>query len=394
MEQTPPIYLDFQATTPVDQRVLAEMLPYFSKHWGNPHATEHVFGRTAADAIAAARLNVAALIGADPREITFTSGATEANNLLLKGASALMAAAGRPRIVTCATEHKAVIEVVRRLERDGSPVTILGVPPSGILGLDTIERSLGPDVGLVSIMAINNEIGVEQRLEEIGRLCRQHGALFHTDAAQAAGKIPLDVASMQIDLLSLTAHKLYGPQGIGAAFIRRSLRPQFSPLVEGGGQEGGLRSGTLPTALCVAFGVAARLARGEMGSERERLGRLRDRFLALLGDARIQFIVNGDLERRWPGNLNLSFSGVDAEALLMTVGETLALSSGSACTTRSLEPSHVISALTNDPDRTEAAVRIGFGRTTTPEEIDKAAEILIDAIQRLQAVSHIAVGET
>ncbi|BCM17817.1 cysteine desulfurase family protein [Mesorhizobium sp. J8] len=393
MQSEAPIYLDFQATTPVDPRVLVEMLPYFSERWGNPHATNHAFGRSAANAIAAARSEVAALIGADPREMIFTSGATEANNLLLKGAAALMAAAGRPRIVTCATEHKAVIEVAQRLQRDGFSVTVLGVPSSGILDLASIERSLGPDVGLVSIMAVNNEIGVEQPIEGIGRLCRQHGALFHTDAAQAGGKIPLNVARMNIDLLSLSAHKLYGPQGIGAAFIRRSLRHQFTPLVDGGGQEGGLRAGTVPTALCVAFGAAARLARQEMESERSRLRSLRDRLLTLLGDARLGFVVNGELERRWPGNLNLSFRDVDAEALLMTVGERLALSSGSACTTRSIEPSHVISALTNDQDRIEGAVRIGFGRSTTPAEIDKAAEILIAAVQRLCSVRHTAMED-
>lgn len=393
MDVKAPIYLDFQATTPVDPRVLADMLPWFSERWGNPHAIDHRFGREAAAAIENARRQVAELIGADPREIVFTSGATESNNLLIKAAAGMMAAAGRPRIVTCSTEHKAVLEVVAGLARAGHPVTVLDVPSSGIIDVDRVGRVLDPDVGLVSIMAVNNEIGVEQPIAAIGTLCRQRGSLFHTDAAQAAGKITLDVAVAGIDLLSLSAHKLYGPQGIGAAYVRHPLRRSLLPQVQGGGQEGGLRAGTLPTALCVGIGSAARFAREEMAGERCHLGRLRDRFLALLDDADVIYKVNGDLEQRWPGNLNISFDRVDAEALLMRVGDELALSSGSACTTRSIEPSHVIVALGDDPGRAETAVRIGFGRPTSTEEVETAAAILIGAVRRLRQVSLVAVRE-
>lgn len=392
MNSSAPIYLDYQATTPLDSRVLAEMLPWLSERWGNPHATDHRFGRDAAEAVQAARRQVAALIGASAREIVFTSGATESNNLLLKGAAVMMAATGRPRIVTCATEHKAVLEVLAGLERQGHPVTILDVPASGILDPAAIEDALSEDVGLVSIMVVNNEIGVEQPVAAIGALCRRTGTLFHTDAAQAAGKIPLDVAAAGIDLLSISGHKFYGPQGIGAAYVRRQLWANFPAQMQGGGQEGGLRSGTLPTPLCVGIGCAAQIAAAEMADERRRLTGFRDRFLALLDDARIAYELNGDLARRWPGNLNLSFAAVDAEALLMLVGDRLALSSGSACTTRSLDASHVVMALGGGVDRAETAIRIGFGRSTTDDEIDRAAAILINAVQRLRQVSSAAAG--
>ena len=360
--------------------------------WGNPHATDHTFGRDAAAAIHVAREHVAALIGADPRDIVFTSGATEANNLLIVGGAKIMARQGRPNVVTCATEHKAVIEVVAGLKQSGHPVALLGVPPSGLLDPEDIVRAIDDDVGLLSIMAVNNEIGVEQPIAEIGALCERHGVLFHTDAAQAAGKIPLNVRDDRIDLLSLSAHKFYGPPGIGAAYIRRALRPGFPPLFLGGGQEGGLRAGTLPTALCVGLGRAAEIAVAEMATERAHLTRCRDQFLARLDADRIEYRVNGDLVRRWPGNLNLSLDAVDAEALIMTVGDRLALSSGSACTTRSLEASHVITALDDDPDRAESAVRIGFGRSTSLEEVDRAAAIVISAVQRLRQVRHVAAG--
>lgn len=387
-----PIYLDFQATTPVDDRVVAAMLPWLSGRPGNAHATDHSFGREAAGAIDVARRQVADLIGAQPREIVFTAGATESNNLLLRGAAARMKEAGRPRIVSCATEHKAVLEVLLLLERHGHPVTIVDVPASGMLDPADFARALGTDVGLVSIMAVNNEIGVIQPIGAIAAHCHAAGALFHTDAAQAAGKIPIDVAAQAIDLLSLSGHKFYGPQGIGAAYIDRRLRADFPALLHGGGQEGGLRAGTLPNALCVGLGAAAEIASTEMPQDREAAIAARDRLLALLDDAQVAYVVNGELESRWPGNLNLSFAGVDAEALLMTVGDVLALSSGSACTTNSLEPSHVIAALTGDLERVESAVRIGFGRSTTAEEIDRAAVILIKAVRRLGQVRHNAAG--
>lgn len=386
------VYLDHQATTPVDERVLAAMLPFFNEVFGNPHSTDHSFGREAASAIATARAEVADLIGAEAREVIFTSGATEANNLLIKGAAAAVAAKGRPGVITCSTEHKAVLEVVERLAGTGTPVTVLGVLPSGLIDLAALEAALGPEIGLVSVMAVNNEIGVEQPLAEIGALCRRHGALFHTDAAQAVGKVPLAIQALKVDLLSLSAHKMYGPKGIGAAFVRRAVRPMLAPLFDGGGQEGGLRGGTLPTPLCVALGAACRIARDAMSAERAGLETLRDRLLVQLADAGVSFEINGDLQRRWPGNLNLSFEGVDAEALMMSVGDRLALSSGSACTAQSLEPSHVIVALGYGVDRAEEAVRIGFGRSTRPDEVDRAAAILTDAVRRLRGVRRVAVA--
>jgi cysteine desulfurase len=387
-----PIYLDYQATAPLDPRVLAAMLPFLSGVVGNPHAGEHLYGQQAAEAVARARASVAHSIGARAKEIVFTSGATEANNLLLRGGAQLAAASGRPRIVTAATEHKAVLDVVQALAREKAPVTILPVGADGLIDPGQLEAALTDDVGLVSLMAVNNEIGTIHPIPQVGELCRKRGILLHSDAAQAACKIEIDVAAWQVDLLSLSSHKLYGPAGIGAAYIRGDLLRRWPPLLHGGGQERGIRPGTLPTALCVGFGEACRLALEGRQEEEARLLLLRDRLLARLDAGGLDFIVNGSLHCRWPGNLNLSFAGVDGEALMMTARPDLAIATGSACTTTSLEPSHVVAALGGGLDRSESAVRVGLGRYTTEQEVDKTAAILIEAVGRLTRVNRLAVG--
>ena len=388
-----PVYLDYQATTPTDPRVVQAMLPYFSEWFGNPHSRSHGFGLAAEDAVERARRQVAGLIGAEPREIVFTSGATEANNLAIKGAARFAAThygaeagAGRHRsrrIVTAVTEHKCVIESCRSLADEGFEVTWLPVEPSGLLDLDRLAAALDETALLVSIMAVNNEIGVVQPLAEIGRLARARGVLFHTDAAQAAGKIPLDVTAMNIDLASLSAHKLYGPKGIGALYVRRRPRVRLAPLFSGGGQERGLRSGTLPTPLVVGFGEACRLAGEEMAEESARLARLRDRLRQGLAARLTRVYLNGDPERRIAGNLNLAFEGVDGEALIAALDD-VAVSSGSACTSASVEPSYVIRALGRDRALAEASIRIGIGRFTTPAEIDYAVGRIASEVERIR----------
>ena len=381
--RTRPIYLDHQATTPLDPDVLAAMLPYFTEQFGNPHSDDHEYGHQAASAVKDARVAVARLISASPGEIIFTSGATEANNLLLKGAARKIAQSGRPGIVTCVTEHNAVLEVVASLERSGHPVTYLPVDRDGLLDPTQVEQAIDAKTGLVSVMAVNNEIGTIQPIAALGSLCRRNGVLFHTDAAQAAGKIALDVRSMDIDLLSLSGHKMYGPKGIGAAFINRQTVGRLEALIDGGGQEAGMRGGTLPTPLCVALGEACTIAGGRLASESEALTRLRDRLLGALTRAGCAFTINGSLTMRWPGNLNLSFDGVDAEALILAVRDQLAIASGSACTSAALEPSYVVLALGHGLERAEGAIRIGIGRYTTTDEIDRAADKLVDAVQGL-----------
>ena len=384
---TPPIYLDNQSTTPVDPRVLEAMLPYFSEHYGNPHSTSHAYGRIAAEAIENARGEVAALIHADPREIVFTSGATEANNLAIKGAAHFARAHPqngqlRDHIVALQTEHKCVVESCRELEREGFSVTYLPVEADGLLSLAVLEGALSERTLLVSVMAAHNEIGVIQPLAEIGALCRSRGAVFHTDAAQAFGKIPLDVEAMKIDLLSISGHKIYGPKGIGALYIRRRPRVRLLPLIDGGGQERGLRSGTLPTPLCVGLGRAATIAGAEMAEEAQRLCRLRDGLLRNLSRRVAGLRVNGDLERRLPGSLNLSFPEIPALTLIEAV-PSIAISTGSACTSASVEPSYVLRALGLSDALANASIRIGLGRFTTTAETDFAADALAAAASRL-----------
>ncbi len=385
-----PVYLDYQATTPTDPRVVSAMLPYFSERFGNPHSRSHGFGLAAEDAVDRARGQVARLIGADAREIIFTSGATEANNLAIKGAARFAATyhrrdgQARRRIIAAVTEHKCVVESCRSLVDEGFEITWLPVEPSGLLDLDRLAAVLDETTLLVSIMAVNNEIGVVQPLAEIGRLARARGVLFHTDAAQAAGKIPLDVGAMNIDLASLSAHKMYGPKGIGALYVRRRPRVRLAPLFSGGGQERGLRSGTLPTPLVVGFGEACRIAGEEMADETARLGSLRDRLWQGLAERCPRLYLNGDADRRIAGNLNLAFEGIEGEALISALDD-VAVSSGSACTSTSLEPSYVIRALGRDPALAEASIRIGIGRFTTPAEVDYAVGRIAGEVERLRA---------
>jgi cysteine desulfurase len=382
-----PIYLDNQATTPVDPRVLDAMLPYFTENFGNPHSTSHPYGQVAAEAIERARGEIAALIRADPREIVFTSGATESNNIAIKGAAHFARAhpvGGRVRdhVVTLQTEHKCVLESCSALEREGFDVTCLPVEPNGLVSLAALEEALTERTLLVSVMAAHNEIGVIQPLAEIGAVCRSKGVLFHSDGAQAFGKIPLDVDAMKIDLLSISSHKIYGPKGIGALYVRRRPRVRLLPLIDGGGQERGLRSGTLPTPLCVGLGRAAAIAGAEMAEEAERLRRHRDRLLRDLSRRIPGLKLNGDAERRLPGSLNLTFPGILAPDLIEAT-PSIAISTGSACTSASIEPSYVLRALGLSDEVANASIRIGLGRFTTAAEVDFAADVLSAAASRL-----------
>lgn len=385
---TDAIYLDYQATTPVDPRVLEAMLPWFSLRFGNPHSTGHGFGHEAGDAVEAARREIADLITADAKEIVFTSGATESNNLGIKGAIRFVAN-HRPeqprRVITVATEHKCVLESVRDLQAEGAAVEILPVDAEGILDLERLETHLREGASLVSVMAVNNEIGVIQDLAAIGALCRRYGALFHTDAAQGFGKIAIDVDAMNIDLLSISGHKIYAPKGIGALYVRRRPRVRLEPLFSGGGQERGLRSGTLSPALCVALGAAARIAGGEMAAEMARLKELAERFLAGLGSLG-GIARHGHPIARIPGNLNLSIEGIRALDLMASLPR-LALSTGSACNSASVETSYVLAALGVPSSQAAGALRIGFGRFTTIAEVDAAAAEIVAAVERFRARS-------
>ncbi|MFO1189200.1 MAG: aminotransferase class V-fold PLP-dependent enzyme [Alphaproteobacteria bacterium] len=372
-----PIYLDNHATTPLDPRVLDAMLPYLREHFGNPGSVQHAFGRSAATAVEAARADVAALIGAEPREIVFTSGATESNNLAIKGA-ARFRRGERSRIVTLATEHKCVLESARALERDGFSVTILDVARDGLVDLDSLDRAVDARTALVSVMAAQNEIGVLQPLDKISAICRARGAWLHTDAAQAVGKVSIDVAAQGIDLLSISGHKLYGPKGIGALYVRRRPRVRLEPLFDGGGQERGFRSGTLAPALCVGLGSACAIAGAEMAAEAARLRSLRDRLWQALSAARPDLAINGNPDRRLPGNLNLRLPGIDANKLMAALPD-IAISSGSACMAAEIEPSYVLRALGLSDAEAASSVRIGLGRFTTAAEIDRAAKRLIEA---------------
>jgi cysteine desulfurase len=388
---TPPIYLDNQASTPLDPRVLAAMLPYFTEEFGNPHSESHVYGHNAMAAIDAARVDIARLIHADPREIVFTSGATEANNLAIKGAAHFVrahppaAGPSREHIVTLTTEHKCVLESVAALEREGFPVTYLAVGESGLVDLDALAAAITERTLLVSVMAAHNEIGVVQPLAEIGALCRSRGVLFHTDAAQAFGKIPLDVEVMQIALMSISGHKIYGPKGIGALYVRRRPRVRLLPLIDGGGQERGLRSGTLPTPLCVGLGRAAAITGAEMGEEAKRLFTLRERLREGLQRRVPDLRINGDLECRLPGSLNFSIPGLTAAQLIEAV-PSVAISTGSACTSATVEPSYVLRALGLSDDIANASVRIGLGRFTSAADADFAVDAIATAAARLRTV--------
>ncbi len=383
-----PIYMDHHATTPVDRRVLEAMLPYFCDEFGNAASVTHEFGRRAAEAVERARAQVAALIGAEPREIIFTSGATEANNLAIKGVAWMHASRGR-HIITCATEHHAVLDPCRRLEREGWELTVLPVDEYGLVDPDDVRRAIRPDTVLISIMAANNEIGTIHEVAEIGRIAREHGVLFHTDATQAVGHIPVDVRAWGVDLLSCSAHKLYGPKGIGALFVRRGRPPvRLAPLLDGGGHERGLRSGTLPVPLIVGFGTACALAGELLDQEAARLRELRDRLQERIMASLEEVYLNGHPQRRLPGNLNLSFAYVDGEALLMSLPE-VALSSGSACTSATPHPSHVLAAIGRSEELARASLRFGLGRSNTREEVDFVAERVVAAVRKLREMSAI-----
>ncbi|MBW8268680.1 cysteine desulfurase family protein [Caldovatus aquaticus] len=377
-----PVYLDNHATTPLDPRVLAAMRPWWEENFANPASVEHALGRAAEAAVEEARAQVAGLIGAEAREIVFTSGATEANNLAIKGAARFAAAQGdgRKRIITLATEHKCVLESVRALAAEGFEPVVLPVGPDGLLDLDRLRAALAeaPTL-LVSVMAVNNEIGVIQDLAAIGALAKEAGALFHTDAAQGAGRIPLDVEAIRADLLSLSGHKIYGPKGIGALYVRRRPRVRLAPLFSGGGQERGLRSGTLPTPLAVGFGEAARIAAAEGALDAGRIAGQRDRFLAALRAAVPGLALNGHPERRVAGNLNLTFPGPVSAQAIMAAAPAVCVSTGSACSSAEVEPSYVLRAIGLPEERARATLRIGIGRFTSPADVDRAAAALAAA---------------
>jgi cysteine desulfurase len=379
-----PIYLDYAATTPVDPRVVQAMLPYLYERFGNPASRSHAYGWAAEEAVEIAREYVADLIGADPREIVWTSGATESNNLAIKGAAQFYASKGK-HLITVKTEHKAVLDTMRELERVGFEVTYLDVRPDGLLDLDVLSAAIRADTILVSVMHVNNEIGVIQDIEAIGALCRSRGVLFHVDAAQSAGKVPLSLASLPVDLMSLSAHKIYGPKGIGALYVRRKPRVRIEAQMHGGGHERGMRSGTLPTHQIVGMGQAYRLARELMDSENERIATLRDRLLA--GAMTIPEVrVNGTMQQRVPHNLNLSFTFVEGESLLMGM-KGIAVSSGSACTSASLEPSYVLRALGLSDEVAHSSIRFSLGRFTTESDIDAALALVKSTVERLRDLS-------
>ena len=379
-----PIYLDYSATTPVDPRVAEKMIPYLTEFFGNAASRSHAFGWKAEAAVEEARAHVAALIGADPKEIVWTSGATEGNNLALKGAANFYKTKGR-HIVTQKTEHKAVLDTVRELERQGFEATYLDVEPNGIVSLEKLKAAIRPDTILVSIMMVNNEIGVIQPVWEIGELCREKGIVFHVDAVQGAGRVEIDMAKLKADLLTITAHKIYGPKGIGALYVRRKPRVRIEAQIHGGGHERGFRSGTLATHQIVGFGEAARLARAEMATENERVRALRDRLWKSIEDME-EVYVNGDLELRIPHNLNVSFNFVEGESLIMAVKD-IAVSSGSACTSASLEPSYVLRALGRNDELAHSSIRITLGRFTTEEEVDYAAQLVRRKVEKLRELS-------
>jgi cysteine desulfurase len=379
-----PVYLDYSATTPVDPRVAGKMIPYLTEFFGNAASRSHAFGWKAEEAVEEARGHVAALINADPKEIVWTSGATEGNNLAIKGAANFYKTKGK-HIITQKTEHKAVLDTCRELERHGFEVTYLEVDSNGLVSVERVKAALRPDTILVSIMMVNNEIGVIQPVWEIGELCRAKGIIFHCDAVQGGGRLDIDVQKFKVDLLTITAHKIYGPKGIGALYVRRKPRVRIEAQIHGGGHERGFRSGTLATHQIVGFGEAARLAKAEMASENERIRALRDRLYKGIQGIEEAY-VNGDLKQRIPHNLNVSFNFVEGESLIMAVKD-LAVSSGSACTSASLEPSYVLRALGRSDELAHSSIRFTLGRFITEEEIDFAIELIKRKVAKLRELS-------
>jgi cysteine desulfurase len=379
-----PIYLDYSATTPVDPRVAQKMIPYLTEIFGNPASRSHAFGWKAEQAVEEARAQVAALINADPKEIVWTSGATEGNNLAIKGAAHFYKTKGK-HIITQKTEHKAVLDTFRELERQGFEATYLDVEPNGLVSLEKFAAAIRADTILASIMMVNNEIGVIQPVWEIAEICKKKGVVFHCDAVQGAGRVEIDMQKLKADLLTMTAHKMYGPKGIGALYVRRKPRVRIEAQIHGGGHERGFRSGTLATHQIVGFGEAARLAKLEMATDNERIRALRDRLLQQLSGIE-EIYVNGDLEHRIPHNLNVSFNFVEGESLIMAIKD-IAVSSGSACTSASLEPSYVLRALGRNDELAHSSIRITLGRFTTEEEVDYAANLIKGKVAKLRELS-------
>lgn len=380
-----PLYLDMQATSPVDPRVLDAMLPFYLHQFGNPHSRTHLYGWESDAAVEKAREQVADLIGANPKEIIFTSGATESNNVSIKGVMHFYRDK-KKHVITTQTEHKCVLDSCRHLQQEGFEVTYLPVRKDGLINLDELRAAIRPDTGLVSVMTVNNEIGVIQPIAEIGAICREHKVFLHTDAAQAAGKIPVNVDEMEVDLMSLSGHKIYGPKGVGALYMRRRPRVRVEPQMSGGGQERGIRSGTVPTPLVVGFGAACEIAFKEMANDERHITELQKRLLQGITSQLDGVVVNGSSEHRYVGNLNLSFAYVEGESLLMGLKE-VAVSSGSACTSASLEPSYVLRALGVEEDMAHTSIRFGIGRFTTAEEIDKAIKLTVHQVQKLRQLS-------
>jgi len=379
-----PIYLDYSATTPVDPRVAAAMIPWLTENFGNPASRSHPFGWAAEEAVENAREEVAKLVNCDPKEIVWTSGATESDNLAIKGAAHFYQTKGK-HLITMKTEHKAVLDTMRELEREGFEVTYLDPQENGLVDLAKLEAALRPDTILVSIMSVNNEIGVVQPLQAIGELCRSRGVLFHVDSAQATGKIAIDLATLKVDLMSFSAHKTYGPKGIGALYVRRKPRVRLEAQMHGGGHERGMRSGTLATHQIVGMGEAFRLAREEMPTELERIRMLRDRLWRGVSDIE-EVYLNGDMDERVPHNLNISFNFVEGESLIMALKD-LAVSSGSACTSASLEPSYVLRALGRNDELAHSSIRFTIGRFTTVEDIDYSVKLIHEKIGKLRELS-------
>jgi len=379
------LYLDMQATTPLDPRVLDAMMPHMLERFGNPHSKTHSYGWDAEAAVEQAREQVASLIGASSKEIIFTSGATESNNMAIKGVMHFYS--GRKKhVITTQTEHKCVLDSCRQLEQEGFDVTYLPVASNGLIRIDDLKGAIRDDTGVVSVMAVNNEIGVVQPLAEIGNICREKKIFLHTDAAQMAGKMPINVDEMKIDLMSMSSHKLYGPKGIGALYVRRRPRVRLEPIINGGGQERGLRSGTLPLHLCVGFGAACKIAQEEMDYDSQWVKHLSDKLYNGITENIPEVVLNGDAKQRYPGNLNFSFSYVEGESLLMAI-KNVAVSSGSACTSASLEPSYVLRAIGTDEELAHSSIRFGIGRFTTEEEIDYAIQLLTKHVTRLREMS-------
>ena len=380
-----PIYLDYQATTPVDPRVMEAMIPYFTEKFGNPHSRSHQYGWESEEAVEIARKQVATLIGAEPKEIIFTSGATESNNLAIKGVARFYKDQ-KNHIITVATEHKCVLDACRHLEQEGFDVTYLPVKADGLIDLEDLKNAITDKTLLVSVMAINNEIGVIQPLEEIGKICRAHKIFFHSDIAQGFGKMPIDVEKCNIDLASISGHKIYGPKGIGALYIRRRPRVRLEPIFNGGGQERGMRSGTVPTTLVVGLGKAAEIASQDMEKDYKHIKKLSDKFISSIMNGAKEIFLNGNPEHRWPGNINMSFSYIEGESMILAIKD-LAVSSGSACTSSSLEPSYVLKSMGIGDELAHTSIRFGIGRFTKEEEVDYASALVLSKIAHLREMS-------